>query len=251
MTYFVLNVAWIGLIQLGKRSGLGATPTWLLQHLIPPLVIIAVAWVIARRLAVDGAAKLLGLGRPVPAVLVIALVSGLPAVAIVLWHVVDQSWSWLLAPKAAALTLKILLNQGVFEEVMARGLLLGWLLLGAGAGAGAMSARRALWVSSIMFGWMHLLQFLLPPYTAERLINGLALVVLTIPIGAVFAWLTLRARSIWPAIALHFLIDPCILPQKLAHPNHALIIAGSFIPIALAPLLLHLHNRRRDRIGTT
>jgi membrane protease YdiL (CAAX protease family) len=169
-------------------------------------------------------------------------VAGLPALLCLGWHVLDQSASWLLSWKAAALLVRIVLNQAVLEEWLARGLLLGLLL------AAGVTDRRALWVSAVAFGLMHLLQFAFPPYDAERAITAAVMVVLTTFMGAVLALLVLRGRSLWPAVLLHLLTDLPILPQKLAKAQPALILLAGVASLILVPLGFWLLGRERRAV---
>lgn len=240
--YLGLSAAWVGAIELVRHTGLKGSTAWLLQHALPAAAALLAAWLIARHWVRTNPRGLLSLGRPAPAYVLIAVVAALPALGVVGWHAADDPR--LLSADAAWLSLKIAINQGLLEEWLARGLLLGGLLLA------TTQERRALWLSAVAFGVMHMLQFLVPPYTAERLINGVVLVALTTPIGALYAWLTLRARSLWPAVVLHFLTDLPILPQKLGTPNHALIGIGTLGSHVLAALLLYLYVRRQRRTAS-
>ncbi|MFP6685720.1 MAG: CPBP family intramembrane glutamic endopeptidase [Polyangiaceae bacterium] len=235
--YLGLSAAWIAMVMLAAHWQPGGTTGWLLRHVVPAALLLAVAWIIARRVAPDEPATLLSLRRPTMPFMAIALLSAVPSLAVVLWHAIGEQW--LLTPDAAVLSIKLAFNKGLLEEWLARGLLLDWFVLDGN------SQKRAIGLSALMFGVMHMFQYLTPPFTAERLINGVVLVVLTTPMGALYAWLTLRARSLWPAVTLHFLSDLLILPQKLATPNLMLISFGAFGSLLLAALLLHLYLPRQ------
>src|SRR5262249_39077112 len=153
--------------------------------------------------------ELLSLRRPSGRTTALALLAGVPSVLVVAWHGVHSGFERLLSRDAGWLVLRIVLNQALLEEVLARGLLLG-LLLRAGVGR-----RRTVWVSSASFALMHMEQFLLPPVRMEGIVNGLVLLVITLPVGIALAQLTLASRSLAPAIILHLLMDLTILPQKL------------------------------------
>jgi len=238
--YGGLCAAWIGLIQAIRAMQLPPGLAWPLAQLVLPIGLAALATALVYRLPrPGGVAALLSLGRPAPGTLLIAGVAGLPAVLVLGWHVAVTSGEWLWSPIGALLTLKLLVNQALLEEWLARGMLLGWLV------AAGSSNRRAIWLSSAAFALMHMLQYLVPPITTERLLNGLVLVALTLPLGAVLAQLTLRARSIWPAMLLHFAFDLTILPQQLSEPRMLPILLAAIAPMALVPGLLHLSSRRQ------
>lgn len=82
----------------------------------------------------------------------------------------------------------------IYEELVFRGWILGQL-------ARRRSSRCAILVSSLLFGILHLrnIYWLAP----ERLIGQMVYT------GAVFgpaaAWLTLKCRSLWPAVVVHYL----------------------------------------------
>ena len=61
------------------------------------------------------------------------------------------------------------------------------------------------------------------------------------------AWLTLRARSLWPAVILHFGTDLLILPQKLGTPRHGWLLLGTAGSFALVAALLYALPRRHAR----
>lgn len=69
--------------------------------------------------------------------------------------------------------------------------------------------------------------------TAAGIANGLVLVAITTPTGYVLARLTVAARSVLPAMLLHFLLDLTILPQMLGHANVGLILAANAAAIAV------------------
>ena len=223
--YFVLSA----LAVWGDRALYDrAHPTpsaWLTAKVALPIALTLVALLAARRAGLGR--ERLGLGRGRTAGYAIALLAGIAPVAVVIGHGVSQGFAPLLGRESALLVLRIALNQAWFEELAARGLLLG-LLLERGS-----AARRAVWVSSGCFALMHVLQFLWPPLSVEGLLNGLVLVLLTLPVGYALARLTLAAGSIWPAVLLHLLLDLTILPQKLQHASALAIILASVVSVAI------------------
>ncbi|HEX7600971.1 MAG TPA: CPBP family glutamic-type intramembrane protease [Polyangiaceae bacterium] len=222
----------IGLFKIAPRLGVGEALSFWLFRIAMPIALSGLAAIVAGRFG--DARGVLGLRSAPASVLAIALVAGLPALAAVSWHGATQSFAPLLGGEAAKLALRVAVQQAWFEEVLARGLLLGGLL------ALGRSARRALWVSSLAFAFSHVLQFLVPPITVEGLLNGLAYVVLTLPLGLALGALTLRSRSIGPAVVLHFLVDLTILPQKLLVPSLPVILVAT----ALAPAVVFVWWRR-------
>jgi membrane protease YdiL (CAAX protease family) len=81
----------------------------------------------------------------------------------------------------------------IYEELIFRG----WIL---GALARARSAVLAIAVSSLLFGLLHLrnVYWLEPRALANMMLwAGLA-------IGPVLGWVTLKCRSVWPAVLLHY-----------------------------------------------
>lgn len=81
----------------------------------------------------------------------------------------------------------------IYEELIFRG----WIL-------GRLAHRRPAWqailVSSALFGILHLrlIYWLEPPALARTMAwSGLVL-------GPLFGWVTLRTRSVWPAVMLHY-----------------------------------------------
>jgi len=233
--YGGLCVAWIALLEGIRALKLPALAAWPLAQLVLPLALMAIATVLVRLLPRPGpVASLLSLGKPAPKTMLVAALAGLPPVLVLAWYVTVTNGQWLWSPVGVMLTLKLLVNQALLEEWLARGMLLGWLSAAGG------SSRRAIWVSAAAFALMHMLQYLVPPITGARLLNGVVLIALTLPLGAVLAQLTLRARSIWPAMLLHFAMDLVVLPQQLSKPPMIPIVLGAIAPIALVPLLLHL-----------
>jgi membrane protease YdiL (CAAX protease family) len=82
----------------------------------------------------------------------------------------------------------------IYEELIFRGWILGRL-------ARSHSKAFAIGVSGLLFGILHLrnIYWLEPwPLTRSMLYTGLVL-------GPVLAWLTLKCRSVWPAVCLHYL----------------------------------------------
>ncbi len=79
-----------------------------------------------------------------------------------------------------------------YEEIIFRGFILGGLL-------SIYKKRSAILLSSFLFGIWHLKNFPLYSYTAsiyQVLYAGLFL-------GPLFAWLTIRTKSIWPGVLVH------------------------------------------------
>jgi len=81
----------------------------------------------------------------------------------------------------------------IYEELIFRGWILGRL-------ARARSPWRAIVVSSLLFGLLHLRNIFWTepePLLRSMLYTGLVF-------GPVAGWLTLRCRSVWPAVILHY-----------------------------------------------
>ncbi len=89
----------------------------------------------------------------------------------------------------------VVLGAPLTEEALFRGLILGGFVLRYGT-------RRAIAYSALLFALIHLNPWQLP--------TGLLA-------GAFLAWLTLRTRSLWPAVFAHFLNN---LGVTLAHAQH-------------------------------
>jgi membrane protease YdiL (CAAX protease family) len=82
----------------------------------------------------------------------------------------------------------------IYEEIIFRGLILGALVR-------SRSAATSIAVSSALFGIFHLRNvFWLDTGTLVSIVLFSGAV-----IGPVLAWLTLRCRSVWPAVILHYL----------------------------------------------
>ena len=171
-SYLLLSAVWVGLIQLARRVDTGAEAAWWIEHVLPPgwCCWPPRCWLAVWRHKPTASFWASGVLKPV--------IGSLP-----LWVCSPRCWCWcstawgrpgLWSGGALRLTAKLALNQGLLEEWLARGLLLGWLL------KANSSHRRALWLSSLAFGLMHIIQFLFPPYTPERLINGIVLAALTV-----------------------------------------------------------------------
>jgi membrane protease YdiL (CAAX protease family) len=232
LTYGGLSVAWVTLVQGARALPLGTIASFVVQHLAIAAAVMGVALALPPR-AVGGLLARRGAGWT----WAVATAAGVPPLVAVAVHVVADPSGWLVRADAAAMALKILVNQGVLEEVLARGLLLGALVR---QGTGA---RRAIWGSSLAFGLMHLVQFGFPPYSLARLANGIFLVLVTVPVGAALAQLTVRARSLWPAVWLHFLIDLTLLPQAFSRPMTLVILAAVTLTVLLVPALVWLVDR--------
>lgn len=242
--YAGLCVCWIALIQAIRAAGLPPRLGWITAQLVLPVVLAGVGAALVHRLPRTGSfASAMRLGRPARGTMTIAIVAGLPALLVLLWHVEIGVDGWLWSSRGGMLALKLLVNQALLEEWLARGMLLGWLV------AAGQTHRKAIWASAAAFALMHMLQYLVPPITPARLLNGVVLIAFTLPLGAVLAQLTLRARSIWPAVVLHFATDLTILPQQLSEPRMMLVLLGALAPIGLVPLLLMLATRRRGPDG--
>jgi membrane protease YdiL (CAAX protease family) len=82
----------------------------------------------------------------------------------------------------------------IYEELVFRGWILGRL-------ARSHSRAFAIWTSGALFGALHLRNiFWLDAWPLARtmLYTGLVL-------GPFLAWITLKCRSVWPAVCLHYL----------------------------------------------
>jgi len=238
----MVSFLWVGL-SVGARQMQTSPPlAWILCNLLPAglALLITVVWL---RRQYPGVGLSLGffLARPSARVLWLALVAGIPATALVGWWAITQPGFKVLSIQVLLLTIKLLLNQAMLEEWLSCGFLLGGLV------ASGVASRRAIWISAVAFAFMHLLQYSFPPYNAERFITGFVLVVVTLPLGLVTAYITLGARSIWPAVLLHFLVDLTILPQKqgVGHQG-AILLAGVVIPAVLV-WIWSWRERRRTR----
>ena len=81
----------------------------------------------------------------------------------------------------------------IYEELIFRGWILGRL-------ARWRSNGLAIVVSSLLFGVLHLRNiYWLEPRALAGMMASAALVT-----GPLFAWVTLRCRSVWPAVILHY-----------------------------------------------
>ena len=82
----------------------------------------------------------------------------------------------------------------IYEELVFRGWILGRL-------ARAHSRAFAIWTSGILFGVLHLRNiYWLDAWPLARLMIYAGLV-----LGPLLAWVTLKCRSVWPAVCLHYL----------------------------------------------
>src|SRR4030095_9516109 len=82
----------------------------------------------------------------------------------------------------------------IYEELIFRGWILGRL-------ARARSATLGIAVSSLLFGLLHLRNIFwieMPVLVRSMLYAGVVL-------GPILGWVTLRCRSVWPAVILHYL----------------------------------------------
>jgi membrane protease YdiL (CAAX protease family) len=228
--YFLINAGWVLLTKLPGWLAWGEGAGFAFGRVANPLLLTLAVFALASRFGPP--VSILRLGRPAPGYLGLALVASLPPLLAVAWHGATQSFGPLASGEGARLLARIALNQAWFEELTGRGLLLGVLLLS------AMSQRRAVIVSALCFGLGHLLQFMAPPVSLAGLVNGLVLVVLTTPMGVVFALLSVRSGSIWPAMLLHLLTDLVILPQKLLTPSMSVALAATLLTFLAAGLAL-------------
>lgn len=237
LVYFALTSASVGIDRALTSSEPLGSGRWWLGKVALPLGMSVLVWALARR---RGSPRdVLLLRPPPPHHLALALAAGAPACLVVLGHGVTQGFSTLHSESAGLLVLRIALDQAWLEEWMARGFLLGGLL------AAGQSAQRAIWVSAACFALMHLEQFLWPPLSVEGLVNGVVLVVLTLPMGWALGWLAARSRSVAPSVLLHFLVDLMILPQKLQQANTAAILAAGLTSVLIVALASRLRMFRR------
>lgn len=82
----------------------------------------------------------------------------------------------------------------IYEEIIFRGIILGTLIKNT-------SKIKAIIISSLLFGLWHLKNiFFLEP---EQLIHQIGYT--TLFFGPIMAYITLRAKTIWPAVILHYL----------------------------------------------
>ncbi len=237
VVYLLLAFLWVILSKVPGFLGAGPQLDFVLGRVANPILMTAITLALAGRSGrlVDT----LRFGAPSRPLLWLVLAVSLMPAAVVVWHGARYSFAPLASSSAALLLLRVALNQAWLEELQARGYLLGAL-----SRSGA-EPTRAVVISALTFGGMHLLQFLIPPITVEGLVSGLVLVVLTVPIGLVFGWLTLRAGSIWPAVVLHMFVDSTILCQKLLPTfSYALIVVGTYLPVLILALVLFLSRSR-------
>ena len=82
----------------------------------------------------------------------------------------------------------------IYEELVFRGFVLTALLRGTGP-------KRAILFSSLLFGLWHLKNISWHPST-EALVHQMVYAGLVV--GPILAWVTLRLRTLWPAVMLHY-----------------------------------------------
>jgi len=86
---------------------------------------------------------------------------------------------------------------GIFEELVLRGVIVAILL-------GAFPKVKAVIISAIIFGCLHLLNIPNPEYTTVWV---LAQTIWAFGLGLMYAYLFVTTRTIWPPIILHYLIS--------------------------------------------
>jgi len=140
-------------------------------------------------------------------------------------------------PSLASATLLDHLGTGLVEETMFRGFVLVAMVVAWGDTKSGQV--RAILLSSAFFGVMHLFNLFVRP-------AGIVLVqaiVVSLP-GILYAALTLTARSIWPAILIHWLTNAAVNIKLIGVPNFEetlsmwLIFAAGFIPLVVYSFLL-------------
>lgn len=197
---------------------------WALSKVALPGVLTIVAWLVARRHG--SAAHVLGLDSAPRRHMLLAVIAGTPSLVVVASHAIVRGADPFLGVEAAKLVVRIAANQAWLEELLARGFLLG-MLRKAGT-----NAQRAVWISAVAFALMHVEQFLVPPVSLAGIANGAVLALINLPFGVAAARLTIAARSLWPAVLLHLLVDLCILPQKLLPSASTIAILSAALTAA-------------------
>ena len=82
----------------------------------------------------------------------------------------------------------------IYEEVIFRGLILGFLM-------GKMSDRGAIIASSALFGLWHLKNF--SSMETQALISQV--VYTGVILGPILAWIAIKKKTIWPGVIIHYL----------------------------------------------
>jgi membrane protease YdiL (CAAX protease family) len=92
------------------------------------------------------------------------------------------------------------INAGIFEEILFRGVIVTILL-------GVFPSLRAVLISAVIFGGLHLLNLANPEYATVWV---LAQSVWAFGLGLIYACLFVTTRTIWPLILLHYLINSLV-----------------------------------------
>lgn len=130
-----------------------------------------------------------------------------------------------------------MLSTGLFEETAFRGVILSAMLLA--WGSTKRGVLKCFFISSLLFGMLHLVNLL-----QRDLLPGFSNAVYTCFTGALFAGVTLRTRSIWPAVLLHGMCNALLSLNRLGEPapewtpEYAAGRILVHLPLALYGLLL-------------
>lgn len=139
----------------------------------------------------------------------LAVAKGLPAPGVILWVFINT------------------LVVGLSEEWMCRGILLQGLREGG-------SLRRAIWLSTLLFGLVHSLNV----FVTGELIAGLVQAGAATMSGLLFCAIRVRTKSLWPVILTHGLYDGALFLMTAGGapdpaPAAPAVAAAFLVPIAL------------------
>jgi len=113
--------------------------------------------------------------------------------------------------RSSLITIRML-STGLFEETAFRGVILSAMLLA--WGSTKRGILKCFLISSLLFGMMHLINLL-----SRDMLPSISNAVYTCFTGALFAGVTLRCRSIWPAVLLHGMCNALLSLNRLGAPR--------------------------------
>ena len=125
------------------------------------------------------------------------------AVVMILVTAINMPSEYWVVPKPWPLfvLVAVAFTTGLLEEVLVRGLVLNVLLNK--SGITRKEILRACWISSILFGLLHLSNFT----TGAGVVETVGQIIYATFVGMLLAAIYLRTKSLWPPIILHAVID--------------------------------------------
>jgi len=172
----------------------------LVAELVMCLVVCLVAIIIARHIGIaKGWFNVKGIAKG----LLLGWYAILYAVAIYIINAANIPAEYWVAPKLLPLlsAFAMAFAIGLMEEVLVRGLVLNVLLNN--SNGTRKDVLKACWISSVMFGVMHLTNF----FAGAAFIETVGQVIYAAFIGMFLAAVYIRTKSLWVPIILHAIID--------------------------------------------